>query len=442
MQFQHLLQQAIARSRRSGHGVAMLYIDMDRFKEVNDTFGHASGDRVLEVLSERLTRVLNNEAVIGRLAGDEFALFVDGISQDGEQASGQVAQLARTVLHAAGEAFHIHQQEVFLTVSIGVALCPRDAENVIDLIRNADAAMYYSKQNGGNTYAFYSPEMNAAAVERLMLKSKLRRAVERDEFVIRYQPKIDLRDGRGIGAEALLRWRLPGHGDIPPMQFIPIAEENNLIGAIGEWVLERVCMDFRTLRRHVADPGRISLNLSLKQLKQASFILNCRSVFERHAVPTRNFELEITETTLMADPRRTVQMLNQLHDMGLHLSIDDFGTGYSSLSALQQFPIGTLKIDQSFVRDCADDPADAVLVRTIIDMGHSLGMEVVAEGVESVRQLEFLRASRCNMAQGQLFGEARSIDELLELLLSQQNARAAFAHLMPPAPAVLRPISA
>ena len=342
-----------------------------------------------------------------------------------------MAQLARTVLHAAGEAFHINQQEVFLTVSIGIALCPRDAENVIDLIRNADAAMYYSKQNGGNTFAFYSPEMNAAAVERLMLKSKLRRAVERDEFVVRYQPKVDLRDGRVVGAEALLRWRLPGHGDIPPSQFIPIAEENNLISAIGEWVLERVCMDFRALRRHIADPGRISLNLSLKQLKQASFILNCRSVFERHQVPTRNLELEITETTLMADPRRTVQMLNQLHDMGLHLSIDDFGTGYSSLSALQQFPIGTLKIDQSFVRDAADDPADAVLVRTIIDMGHSLGMEVVAEGVESVRQLEFLRDSRCNFAQGQLFGQARSIDELLQLLQAQQGGRAAFANLVP-----------
>ena len=210
MQFQHLLQQAIARSRRSGHGVAMLYVDMDRFKEVNDTFGHASGDRVLEVLTERLTRVLNTEAVLGRLAGDEFALFVDSVSQDAEEAGGQVAQLARTVLHAAGEAFHINQQEVFLTVSIGIALCPRDAENVIDLIRNADAAMYYSKQNGGNTYAFYSPEMNAAAVERLMLKSKLRRAVERDEFVVRYQPKVDLRDGRVVGAEALLRWRLAG----------------------------------------------------------------------------------------------------------------------------------------------------------------------------------------------------------------------------------------
>ena len=442
MQFQHLLQQAIARSRRNDRGVAMLYIDMDRFKEVNDTFGHASGDRVLEVLTERLTRVLNAEAVLGRLAGDEFALFVDGISQDEEEASGEVAQLARTVLHAAGDAFHIRQQEVFLTVSIGIALCPRDAENVIDLIRNADAAMYYSKQNGGNTYAFYSPEMNAASVERLMLKSKLRRAVERDEFLVRYQPKVDLRDGRVVGAEALLRWRLPGHGDIPPSQFIPLAEENNLITAIGEWVLERVCMDFRALRRHVPDPGRISLNLSLKQLKQASFILNCRSVFERHQVPTRSFELEITETTLMADPRRTVQMLNQLHDIGLHLSIDDFGTGYSSLSALQQFPIGTLKIDQSFVRDAADDPADAVLVRTIIDMGHSLGMEVVAEGVESVRQLEFLCNSRCNQAQGQLFGEARSVDELLQLLLSQQAGPAAFANLLPAPPVTLRPVSA
>ena len=442
MQFQHLLQQAIARSRRNGGtGVAMLYIDMDRFKEVNDTFGHASGDRVLELLSERLTHVVSGEAVLGRLAGDEFALFIDGLSLDEQEANGAVAQLARTVLHAAGDAFHIDQQELFLTVSIGIAFCNRDAENVIDLIRNADAAMYYAKQNGGNTYAFYSPEMNAAAVERLMLKSKLRRAIEREEFWVRYQPKIDLRDGRVIGAEALLRWRLPGHGDISPAQFIPIAEENNLINAIGQWVLERVCLDFRALREHIADPGRISLNLSLKQLKQASFILNCRSVFERYQVPTRHFELEITETTLMAEPRRTVQMLKQLHDMGLHLSIDDFGTGYSSLSALQQFPIGTLKIDQSFVRDAADDPADAVLVRTIIDMGHSLGMEVVAEGVESQRQLDFLRSCRCNLAQGRLFGEARTIDELLQLLRSQLGGRPAFANLLPPQPAV-RPVSA
>src|SRR6185437_2142759 len=227
--------------------------------------------------------VLGSEAVLGRLAGDEFALLVEGISRDVEEAAEPIAQLARMVLQASGEALYISQQEVFLSVSIGIALCPRDAHSVIDLIRNADAAMYYAKQNGGNCYAFYSPEMNAAAVERLMLRSKLRLAIQRNEFVVRYQPKVDLADGRVVGAEALLRWRLPGHGDIPPAQFIPIAEESNLINAIGQWVLERVCTDFCALQRRIRDPGRISLNLSLKQLKQASFILNCRSVFERHA---------------------------------------------------------------------------------------------------------------------------------------------------------------
>ena len=391
MQFQHLLQQSIARARRAGQGVAMLYIDMDHFKEVNDTFGHASGDRVLEALTERLTRALSSEAVLGRLAGDEFALFVEGLSADADETLEQVSQLARTVLDTAGAPFHINQQEVILTVSIGIALCPRDADNVIDLIRNADAAMYHSKQNGGNTYALYSQEMNAAAVERLMLRSKLRRAVERDEFLIHYQPKVNVRDGSICGAEALLRWRLPGHGDIPPAQFIPMAEENNLIDAIGEWVLERVCLDLNLLRSAVADPGRIALNLSLKQLRHAGFILNCRSLFERHNVSPQSLELEITESTLMADPRRTVQLLDQLAAMGLHLSIDDFGTGYSSLSALQQFPIGSLKIDQSFVRDLADDPADATLVRTIIDMGHGLGLQVVAEGVEKPTQFQALR---------------------------------------------------
>ncbi len=430
MQFQHLLQQVIARARRVGLGVALLYIDMDRFKEVNDTFGHASGDRVLEVLTERLTRVLSSDAVLGRLAGDEFALFVDGLSADATVAGEQVSQLARTVLDAAGAAFHINQQEVFLTVSIGVAFCPRDADNVIDLIRNADAAMYYSKQNGGNTFAFYSQEMNAAAVERLMLKSKLRRAVERDEFVVHYQPKIDLRDGRIIGAEALLRWRLPGHGDIPPSQFIPMAEENNLISAIGEWVLERVCIDLNLLRAAVGNPGRIALNLSLKQLRHAGFLLNCRSLFERHNVPPQSLELEITESTLMADPRRTIEMLTQLANMGLHLSIDDFGTGYSSLSALQQFPIGTLKIDQSFVRDLADDPADATLVRTIIDMGHGLGLQVVAEGVERANQVLPLRMWGCDIAQGRLFGDAIAIEDLLLQLQAQQAGKPAFGALI------------
>src|SRR5438105_793974 len=401
------------------------------------------GRSILAVLEERERAGFDllqaaqetRETVVGRLAGDEFALFVDGLSADADN-RGPIAQLAKSLLTEICRPFQLNQQEVFLTASVGIAFCPRDAENVIDLIRNADAAMYYSKQNGGNTFAFYSPEMNAAAVERLMLKSKLRRALERDELEIRYQPKVDLRNGKIIGAEALLRWRLPGHGDIPPSHFIPLAEETNLILDIGEWVLNRVCLDYRQMQSKGGDPGRISLNLSLKQLRQASFILRCRSVFRRHNVSPTAFELEITETTLMADPQRTVRLLDELYAMGLHLSIDDFGTGYSSLSALQQFPIGTLKIDQSFVRDATDDAGDATIVRTIIEMGRSLGMEVIAEGVESQRQLEFLRSNACHYGQGRLFGEPCTAEDLLGLLARQAAGSAPFAHLLQRADAV------
>lgn len=341
----------------------------------------------------------------------------------------QAANLARMVLAEVCKAYYVDQQEVFLTASVGIAFCPKDADNVIDLIRNADAAMYHSKQNGGNSFAFYSPEMNAAAVERLMLKSKLRRALERDELVMFYQPKVDLRDGRIIGAEALLRWRLPGHGDIPPSQFIPLAEETNLILGIGEWVLNRVCADYHRWTERVQNPGRVSINLSLKQLRQASFITRCRSVFRRHNVSPTSFELEITETTLMADPKRTIKLLDELYAMGLHLSIDDFGTGYSSLSALQQFPIGTLKIDQSFVRDAAINADDATIVRTIIDMGKALEFEVVAEGVENEEQFNFLRSRGCHYAQGRLFGDAMSSDEFLSLMIAQESGRAKVSEL-------------
>ena len=438
MQFQHVLQQTLARGLRSGRAVALLYLDMDRFKEVNDTFGHDTGDRVLEVLAERLIRAVPQTAFLGRLAGDEFALCVHGLPAETDNRV-PIGQLARAVLNEVARAFQLNQQEVFLTASIGIAFCPRDAENVIDLIRNADAAMYHAKQNGGNTFTFYAPEMNAAAVERLILKSKLRRALERDELVIRYQPKIELGSGRVVGAEALLRWRLPGHGDIPPSRFIPLAEETNLILDIGEWVLNRVCMDYRQLKSAGLEPGRISLNLSLRQLRQASFILRCRSVFRRHGVSPTALELEITETTLMADTKNTLRLLEELYAMGLHLSIDDFGTGYSSLSALQQFPIGTLKIDQSFVRDVEHNTGNATLVRTIIEMGRSLGMVVVAEGVESPTQLQFLRDNGCDQVQGRLFGEPCAAEELLALLQRQGSSGASFGHLLRQTEAAGRP---
>jgi diguanylate cyclase (GGDEF)-like protein/PAS domain S-box-containing protein len=437
MQFQHLLQQAIARARRNQRSLALLYLDLDRFKEVNDTFGHAAGDRTLEILSERLTRNLNKDAVIGRLAGDEFAMFIDDLPLDLDNRAA-LGTLARTLLDEISRTFYVNQQEVYLTASAGIAICPYDADNVIDLIRNADAAMYHSKQNGGNSCAFYVPSMNAAAVERLMLKSKLRRALERNELVILYQSKVDLRTGRVVGAEALLRWRLPGHGDISPSQFIPLAEETSLILDIGEWVLDRVCADYREWQKVVPEPGTLAINLSLRQLKQAGFIARCRSVFRKHGVSPTCFELEVTETTLMTDPKRTIGLLNELYAMGLSLAIDDFGTGYSSLSALQQFPIGTLKIDQTFVRDVAVDANDAALVRTIIDMGRSLDLEVVAEGVEEAQQLEFLRAHGCYFAQGRLFGDPMPANKLLGILAGQEGGAAHYADLC--APTALRPL--
>lgn len=417
MQFQHLLQQALARNLRQGRAVALLYIDLDRFKEVNDTFGHAAGDRTLEVLTERLQRLLPKDAAVGRLAGDEFAVFIEGLPA--EDTRGALMPICRQLLDGIGSAFWLQGNEVYLSASLGISLAPRDAENVIDLVRTADAAMYHAKQNGGGSFTFYTPEMNSAAVERLMLKSKLRRSLERDEFVMLYQPRVDLRSGRIVGAEALLRWRLPGHGDISPAHFIPIAEENNLILAIGEWVMRRVCKEYAEWQQVVADPGRVSINLSLKQLRQASFITRCQSVFREAGVSPACFELEITETTLMSDAKRTVKLLDELYALGIHLSIDDFGTGYSSLSALQQLPVGTLKIDKSFVANAVGKADDAALVRTMIEMGRNLELEVVAEGVETAAQLALLRELGCDFAQGMLLGEPMSGEALLALLTAQ-----------------------
>ena len=422
MQFQHLLHQAITRNTRQGRGLVLLYIDIDNFKEINDTFGHETGDRVLETISERLARVLPRESVAGRLAGDEFAVFAEGL--EGDQAGhDQGRDLARLVLEEISKPLHLPGQEIDVTASVGVALVPEHADNVIDLIRNADAAMYHAKRQGRNCHVFYVPEMNAAAVERLLLKSKLRRALERDEFVLRYQPKVDLASGEVIGSEALLRWRLPGHGEIAPSQFIPLAEESRLILDIGAWVLNQVCIDYSGWQQRVNDPGRVAINLSLKELSQASFIPRCRSVFERYNVPASCVELEITETTLMLDAERTLPLLDELRTMGVHLSIDDFGTGYSSLSALQQFPISTLKIDRSFVTNAATDPDDATIVRTIIEMGRSLGLQVIAEGIETEEQRYFLLHSGCQLGQGRLFGDAITSEAFLELLLQQATGQ-------------------
>jgi EAL domain-containing protein (putative c-di-GMP-specific phosphodiesterase class I) len=273
--------------------------------------------------------------------------------------------------------------------------------------------------------------MNEASVERLMTKSKLKRAFERDELIVHYQPKYNLETGEVFGAEALVRWELPERGLVFPSDFIPIAEETSLIIEIGEWVLDKVCEDFRFWQRSVSSPGRVSVNLSLRQLRQPKFIKRVSSIMRGHEISPTSLELEITETTLMENPQWTIKLLDELYALGLHLAIDDFGTGYSSLSALQQFPISTLKIDKSFVRNVVTSPEDATLVDTIIQMGRNLNMDVVAEGVEDEAQLNFLQSLHCTYAQGLLFGDPMSSDNYLELLLAQAEGtdsyRALFA---------------
>ena len=430
MQFQHLLQRCIARARRNSKPLCLFYIDIDAFKEINDTFGHLAGDTTLETVAERLGAALPDDSIIGRLAGDEFAVILDGLGPD-ENGRKETDVMAQLVLDRLADPFFVQGHEVFMTASMGIAYYPKDAPNVIDLIRNADAALYHAKKSGGNLYSYYEPMMNEAAVERLMTKSKLKRSFERDELLVHYQPKYNLETGEVFGAEALVRWELPERGLILPSDFIPIAEETNLIIEIGEWVLDKVCEDFRFWQRSVSSPGRVSVNLSLKQLRQPNFIRRISSILRSYEVSPTSLELEITETTLMENPERTIKLLDQLYALGLHLAIDDFGTGYSSLSALQQFPISTLKIDKSFVRHVSSNPDDATIVSTIIQMGRNLDMDVVAEGVESEDQLAFLQRLGCTYAQGLLFGDPMSSDNYLELLLAQAEGtdthRALFA---------------
>jgi diguanylate cyclase (GGDEF)-like protein/PAS domain S-box-containing protein len=418
MEFQHRLQQALARNRRNGSHAALLYLDIDRFKDVNDRLGHPIGDRGLEITARRLVDAMEPGTLIGRLGGDEFAVVMEGLP-DSRDPSPAVAATARLLLDHVTREFHVEGHEIVVTASIGIALFPADGDNVIDLIRNSDAAMYHAKHNGGNTYGFYAPEMNADAVDRLMLKNELRRAMERNEFQLLYQPKIDLRDGRVAGAEALLRWQHTRRGEIPPSVFIPLAEESNAIFEIGEWVLDEVCRDFAAWQRHVPWPGRVAVNLSLRQLRQRDFIQRVEDIFARHQLTPSCIELEITESTLADNGEKTLRMLDHLYRLGLHLSIDDFGTGYSSLSSLQHFPIGTLKIDRSFVSEVGERSDSNAIVGAIVGLGRSLGMDVVAEGVEVPAQMALLRKLGCTYAQGHLFGDALDADQYLSLLKAQ-----------------------
>ena len=414
--FMDRLSQALVRVRWSGKPVAVFVLDLDRFKLVNDTLGHASGDRLLLAVAERLTGCLRDGDTVARLGGDEFAILLPEIAKASDSVT--VVEKMFTALQSP---FVIDDHELFVTTSIGMSIAPDDGEAAGVLVKNADTAMYRAKDQGRNTYQLYSPSMNVSTMERLSLEGSLRHALDRCEFVVYYQPQVDLRTGRICGMEALVRWQHPDLGLVSPAKFIPLAEETGLIVPIGEVVLRASCAQNRTWQKAGFAPFPVSVNLSARQFQHPNLKDVIARILRETELDPKWLDLEMTESLLMDDAERTVGTLVHLHAMGIRLSIDDFGVGYSSLNYLKRFPIDTVKIDQSFVRHITSDADDAAIATAIIAMAHSLKLKVVAEGVETDDQMAFLNEKGCDAVQGYLFSRPLAADAMTALLAQGQG---------------------
>jgi len=409
--FTDRLDQSLARARGHGCAVAVLFLDLDRFKNINDTLGHNVGDQALQALSERLSGCVREGDTVARLGGDEFAIVLEDISS-----ADDVAPSARKILDVLSQPFLLDNHEFIITTSIGISLFPTDGENTQTLLKHADISMYRAKDEGRNTYQFYSADMSAKAFERLNLETNLRHAQEREEFVLYYQPQQNLADGSIFGVEALLRWQHPDLGLISPMEFIPLLEETGLIIPVGEWVLHTACLQARAWNDSGLKPLRMSVNLSGRQINNSNFIATVEQVLKDSKLDPALLELEMTESIMMHNIKPTIKTLETISEMGVRLGIDDFGTGYSSLSYLRRFPIDTLKIDRSFIHDLSHDPEDVTLVEAIIAMGRTLHLNVMAEGVETEQQAKFLRRHDCSSIQGNLISQPLPAQELTTLL--------------------------
>jgi diguanylate cyclase (GGDEF)-like protein/PAS domain S-box-containing protein len=392
------LGQAMPMALRHGKKLAVLYADIDRFKHVNDSAGHTAGDRLLQSVANRLLDCVRSSDTVSRQGGDEFVILLCDLAgpKDAAVAAGKM-------LVELGRPHRIDQLELHVSASIGIAVYPEDGATADALLKNADAAMYRAKDCGRNNYQFFKNEMNRYALEHRGLENDLHHALERQEFVLHYQPKVNLLTGAITGVEALLRWRHPKHRLIRPSRFISIAENSGLIVPIGKWVLQEACRQAKAWQVSGSAPASIAINVSPVELRAKGFLAGVRRVLSETGLAASHLELEITETFLMQDTLRTVMVLDELKKMGVQLALDDFGTGYSSLSFLKRFPIDTLKIDHSFVRDLATDKDDASIVSAVVDMGRSLNMRVVAEGVETLEQYAFLKRHHCPEAQGFYF---------------------------------------
>jgi diguanylate cyclase (GGDEF)-like protein len=417
--FNYQLQNALARAQRSSGAVSVLFLDLDRFKTINDTLGHDAGDTVLRQIANHLRACVRGTDTLARVGGDEFTLLVEQSVEPHD-----LVAIAEKLLTAMSNPLKVNGNVYQLSGSIGIATYPTDGADGASLMKNADIAMYWAKSSGRNTHQFYSTEINEHSVERLALENELRQAVVRREFEVHYQPKVDIASGRIAGAEALVRWRHPQRGLLLAGDFIGVAEDVGLIASIGSLVLETVCADIVRWRAEGLPATRVAMNLSARQFADSRLIDNLNQILHQTGCDPRLLEFEITESVVMTNPGKALELLQQIKDHGITLAIDDFGTGHSSLAYLKRFPVDSVKIDYTFVRDIAMDPNDVAIIKAIIALGHSLDLKVVAEGVESITQLELLRRFHCDEFQGFLFSRAVPAAEFELLLMSLPRSAA------------------
>ncbi|MCG7988360.1 MAG: EAL domain-containing protein [Candidatus Thiodiazotropha weberae] len=410
------LDHALAYAQRQQTMVALLFIDLDRFKYVNDALGHATGDQLLQEAARRLRLCVREMDTVSRLGGDEFTVILPAISE------GQsVARVAASILNELSRPFDLAAQETHVSASIGITIYPQDGSDTGMLLQNADTAMYQAKEDGRNTYRFFTWEMNREAEGRISMGAALRNAIRNDEFLLHYQPIVDIADGQIVGAEALIRWDSPERGRVRPDEFIPVAEESGLIVPIGDWVLQQATLDLKLWDQVGLKMDLLSVNVSTVQFQYEGFLGKMADLLKDNQHLTSRLFLEITESVFLNEHREPGVRLGELRKQGISISIDDFGTGYSSLSYLKRFPVDKIKIDRSFVRDVTTDPEDAALCEAIIAMAHHLGLKVVAEGVETEAQWQFLRNSGCDYAQGYYFSQPLTVSDFTDHLDRHRN---------------------
>jgi len=398
--FDERLSLALAYAHQRGEMLAVMFLDLDRFKVINDTLGHATGDQLLQQVAHRIAECLKKSDTIARWGGDEFTLILPQVSS-----ASDAINIATRVIKSLQAPFNCREQEFHMTTSIGIALAPYDGEDAETLLKNADTAMYRAKYQGKNNFQLYAADMNTQALEQLVLANDLYKALNRSEFLLHYQPQVDLKTGQVVGIEALIRWQHPERGMIPPNQFISLAEETGQIAAIGEWVLYTACAQNRAWQEAGYPPIRVAVNLSARQFQQQNLAQLINRVLTETGLEARYLEVEITESIAMQNIHVTIAVLDELRTMGVHISIDDFGTGYSSLATLKRFPLHTLKVDREFVKDLTTSNKDAALTQAIVTLAHGLDLDVIAEGVETAEQQEFLRSIGCDAMQGYLFSK-------------------------------------